>query len=537
MGQEADSVMYPRVYGIAAYHSRQESVVTRDHSLRVAARVTALLVMLFIGAVPGRAQQAVRPFSVQTEAAEHLVEEGRSALLQFRLNEAERVFKALNRMPGSGAAAYHHLALSSMLKLLMTDVPAYYDEFYRRADSLQLALREVDEPWRTYLDAENQLQRMIVYAKQGSNVKAAFAAKGAYGRFRNVVKRFPSFYEAYKGMGLLHLSIGSLPSTYRRILGLLGFSGEVEQGLRELRLAAEKSAYNREEAHVLLALVNGVMYDQPEQAVPPLRTLYEQNNQSPLFAFFYGFMLLKTRDAAEAERVLSSAVRKDERAGYFFLDYNEHHLAEAHFKQNEFVQAEEHYKRYLSRHKGPALKAPTYLGLGLSLEMQNRRAEALKQYAMVKSTRGMDTDDAAEREAKRRMARPMTEPERQLLLASNAFGSGDYSGTERILRALWDSDSITEGERAETAYRLGRLYEAQQKYDEAIAAYELAIEHAQDPNARWAPWANFYIAQIYADQGRRQEAARAYKAALEYKGKYDYYQALEQSAKAGLKKL
>jgi len=110
MGQEADSVMYPRVYGIAAYHSRQESVVTRDHSLRIAARVTALLVMLFIGAVPGRAQQAVRPFSVQTEAAEHLVEEGRSALLQFRLNEAERVFKALNRMPGSGAAAYHHPA-------------------------------------------------------------------------------------------------------------------------------------------------------------------------------------------------------------------------------------------------------------------------------------------------------------------------------------------------------------------------------------------------------------------------------------------
>ena len=89
-----------------------------------------------------------------------------------------------------------------MLKLLMADEPAYYDEFHRRADSLQLALSDApDEPWHTYLDAENQLQRMIVYAKQGSNVKAAFAAKGAYGRFHAVIKRYPSFHEAYKGMG------------------------------------------------------------------------------------------------------------------------------------------------------------------------------------------------------------------------------------------------------------------------------------------------------------------------------------------------
>ncbi|HET6567861.1 MAG TPA: tetratricopeptide repeat protein [Rhodothermales bacterium] len=490
-----------------------------------------------LGTRPAAAQSA-RPFLVRTGSAEDLVQQGRTLLLQLRLGEAERIFRRVAQEPGGAPAAFHHLALSSMLKFVMTDSDAYYDEFFSRSDSLQDALEQAPEGvWRDYLDAEDQLNRMVVYAKKGSLFHAALAARAAYGRAGTVVKEDPKFYEAYKCMGLLHLGIGLLPSTYRKILSVLGYGGDVEQGLRELRVAAAKSAYNREESLVLLGLVDGVVYDEPEKAVPVFRKLYEENHQSPLFAFFYGYMLLKTREADTARQVLQKAVQKDERSGYFFLDYNEFHLADALFKKNRFLEAEHYFKRYVEHHHGPALKAPAYLELGQALEMQGRREEALTYYGQVESTRGLDADEVAEREAKRLIARVMTPAERQLLLASNAFGAGDYAQTRHLLRELWASPALTTDERAETAYRLGRLYQVQGDATEAIAQFTLAVQYSTDPEARWAPWAHFYIGQIYADAGRKELAAQAYRAALEYKGKYDYYQALEQSAKAGLKRL
>jgi len=482
--------------------------------------------------------QSARPFLVRTDVAEDLIQRGRTLLLQFKLGEAESIFRQVRLEPGGGPAAYHYLALSSMLKAVMTDSDVYYDEFFSRSDSLRDALKqEPDGTWKTYLDAEDQLRRMMIYAKQGSLFRAALAARAAYGRSGDVLKKDPKFYEAYKCMGVLQLGIGLLPSTYRKILRVLGYGGDVERGLRELRLAATKSDYSREESMIILGLVDGIVYDKPEKAAPAFRVLYEGNRQSPLFAFFYGYMLLKTRDAATAQRVLQAAVQKDEHSGYFSLDYNEFHLADALFKKNKFHEAEHYFKRYLTHHRGPAMKAPAYLELGQALEMQGRRTEALAYYRQVKSTRNLDSDEVAEREAKRLMAQVMTPSERQLLLASNAFGAGDYAQTGQILHDLWTSEALTGEERAETAYRLGRLHQVRGDSATAIAQFAFAVQYSKDPEARWAPWAHYYIGQIYADSGRKEQAAQAYQAALQYKGEYDYYQALEQSAKAGLKRV
>jgi len=40
----------------------------------------------------------------------------------------------------------------------------------------------------------------------------------------------------------MHLVIGSIPRSFRWILSILGYQGSVEQGLEELRLAAERSS-------------------------------------------------------------------------------------------------------------------------------------------------------------------------------------------------------------------------------------------------------------------------------------------------------
>jgi tetratricopeptide (TPR) repeat protein len=478
------------------------------------------------------------PFLVTTEPSRQLVETGRRQLIDFRLGEAEVTFRTLYARSDGAVAAYHHLAAASLFKALMTDRPVYYEEFFERADSMLQFLKQAPEgEWRTYLEAENHLQRAVVLAKQERLIRAALAARTAYLKSAQAIREYPEFYEPYKGMGLLHLAIGSLPATYRNLLSFLGFPGEIEQGLQDLRVAAERSTYSREEGLLGLALADALLYSAPEQAESRLHTLYEQNAESPMIAFFYGFMLLKNRKASTAERVLARAAAKGRQQGYFYIDYVDYFLADALFRQSRFAEAEPYYRRYLSRHSGPALKAPAYLALGVALEMQGKREEAVQIYQQVESTRGFDDDAVAVREAERRLEHPITPTGRRLLLGASAFDAGQYETAETILHEVWNSGSATADERAETAYRLGRLYQVQRQWNEALHFFTVCTEVKGDPLARWAPWSRYYIGQIYAGQGNKEAARMAYEQALRYQGKFNYYQSLEQSARAGLKRL
>src|SRR5690606_23883012 len=127
--------------------------------------------------------------------------------------------------------------------------------FVLRSDELRRTLdQEPDSPWRHLLGAETNLQRTVVWAKQGRYVRAALAGRNAYRTYSHLVANYPEFHEAYKGYGVLQTAISSLPSTYRRFLSLVGFSGNADVGNRSLRLAATEGGYMQEEASAYLAL-------------------------------------------------------------------------------------------------------------------------------------------------------------------------------------------------------------------------------------------------------------------------------------------
>lgn len=131
----------------------------------------------------------------------------------------------------------------------------------------------------------------------------------------------------------------------------------------------------------------------------------------------------------------------------------------------------------------------------------------------------------------------MTDRERVLLLGQNAYDAGRYHDVHTLLRDLEDAPDASREERAEAAYRRGRAFHAQGKPDEAMASYVTAIRLYGDPEARWAPWAQYYRGLLLEEAGDHTAAALALRAALAYKGTYDYHQALERSAKAALDRL
>jgi len=494
-----------------------------------------VLLTCALGAIPAPLAAQEAPMLLSDPRARMSLDSARTQLLALRMPEGERTLRRLASHPEGAPAAYYHLAAASMLKVLLTGQDPYFDEFFERSDSFKAILDDLpSSPWRTFLGAEANLQRAIVRAKQGHYVRAALATRLSYRAFNKGVEEAPGFYESYKGLGLLHLAIGSLPKSYRRLLRVIGYGGELEEGLEELRLAASRSGYNRAEARIYLSLTDILLQEAKEDGAMQLGALYEASPESPFFAFLYGFALISARRTAEAETVLLKAARTAEDPAYLYIDYIDYQLAEARFRLGRFAVAIPDYERYLARHEGPALKALTHLHLGLALEMTDRRAEAVVHYQHVQAARDFDSDASAKREADIRLARPLSAWERSLMFGRSAFDSGQNREAERLFLEVMSGSGTTAAERGEASYRLGRVYHTDGRWEEALQAYSKAADAPGDPFAKWGPWARYYMGEVEWARGNALAARVAFEAVIGYTPPYDYHQVLEKKAQHAL---
>ena len=467
-----------------------------------------------------------------------LLRSGRLALIDFRFKEAEGHFTRLANRSDGRAAGMYHLALVSFVRYVMSDRETDMEEFILRSDELRRTLASgEDTPWRHLLGAETNLQRAVVWAKQGKYVRAALSGRTAYRTYHGLVSKDPTFLDAQKGYGLLKVAIASLPGTYRRFLALAGFSGNTQVGYGALRASAEGSQFMREEASIYLSLFDVILEGSSMDGEERLKRLHERFPRSPLFAHLYGYYLFENRRATEAEKVFRVATATRGDGSVFYLDYVDHFLGLTLFRQNRFEEAIPFFERYRTDHSGEALMAPTLLHLGLSHEMAGNRAAAVEIYLLVDAKREFDTDAVSARRAQRLVARPMDDFERLLLRGANAYDAGNYDEAARLLASVAQTEGAPPSVLAETAYRLGRLGHARGELQDALEHYREAVEIRGGELDRWAPWSEYYSGKVFEELGEPAEARGAYERALAYRGRFDYHQALENSARNALKRL
>src|SRR5690554_665191 len=129
----------------------------------------ALLLLLsedFTGTVVGNpgAMLVTEPAGIE------LLEEGRAAMIAFRLDEAEAVFTRLARMETGNPAAAVHLAKIAWWRALTLEEDEYVTAFFARSDELIEILRgEPTGPWINLFRGEAELHRAILHAKNGSH--------------------------------------------------------------------------------------------------------------------------------------------------------------------------------------------------------------------------------------------------------------------------------------------------------------------------------------------------------------------------------
>ncbi len=469
-----------------------------------------------------------------TAPSRTLLAEARTDLLYLRVDAAEEKLRRLAARPDGAPAAYHHLATASLLRGFLTDDVANFTQFAVRSDSVKALLKSVPASrWSVYLEAEADFQRAIVWGRLETFTKAALAARSAQQGLKKAAAGSDGFVEPLKGLGLMHMVLGSLPSGYRRLLQVLGYSGTVAQGRRELVRAATQSQYNQEEARLLLALSDVVVRSDAESAIEIMDPLYQRHPRSPLVAHVYGYSLLSSGQVDRAARVYAPVV--DARAaGQLPLSYAVFYYADARFKQNRFDDAARLYTKYLSMHRGPSLRAAAQLGAALSLEMLGRREEALPLYRQIRHTRTSETEEMAVRIARERLAQPMSSAQKSLLRAANALAANRPEEAARLVAPL-DAEDMDAQTAARRDFLTARASHVQGKLNEAIVAYGVVIaDPGPDPLDGFKPWSHYYTGEIYAQRGQKAAARQHFEAALAQPGHFDRYLSLEQYVRSAL---
>lgn len=497
----------------------------------------AAVLALVAAAAPLSAQPVGNPMLLATDSSRALFDQGRAALVDLRLNDAEGTLRRLQARPDGAPAALLARAYVALYRAFLQDDDAQFAVFARRADSLDRALApQPNSRWRSTMGAEADLLRALVAVHKEQMLRAALAGRDAYNGYEKATGGAASVADADLGFGLIQLLIGSAPRTYQTILRLLGFRGSVEAGRARIVRAAEQSRYRATEANLALAVLDLTVRGDLAGARTRAEALRTAHPDSPLTGLLLGYTLLGDRRASQALPVLAQTVEQSNRPNVVNVRFAHFYLADALLKTGRPADAEREARVYLRGLRGPALRAQAQRALGTALELQGRHADAVAVFRQIRKTRISENEEAAVRYAARFIAAPMTDVERALLEAEGAYEDRRVADAEAGFRAVLARPDLTPARRAEAQYRLGRaLMDDEGRTADARRAFEAVVD-APGPDAldEYAPWSLYYLGTLDAKAGRKTDARRRFEAALAVDGAFDYHQSLEQRAKAAL---
>ncbi len=245
-------------------------------------RYWRLLILLLDFAQLGRADEHV---------LEHKVQSALNAMYNYDYDRAHALFREVNQ-----SSQFHPLApLAELATAWLRD-----QELIGFADANARLLTRVDATLAVY---QNHLERRPNDAKiyfylgttMGLKARVALARKEwlsvlsngyrAVNFIRQAERINPSLDDLQLPFGVFNYYVG-VSAGYMKIASwLLHTSGDREEGIRQIRLAAEQARYGKYEARGILAFIYIYMEGEPAQALPEAQRLSSEFPHNPYYHF------------------------------------------------------------------------------------------------------------------------------------------------------------------------------------------------------------------------------------------------------------
>ncbi len=484
-----------------------------------------------------------RCYAVDWERVHTLTVEGIHSLYNLEIDEAIQAFDSVRRMApadprGPFFQSIVHFSLYG-LNREEKELNAFLNESESVIEVCERLLEknENDATTKFYLGGIYGY-RGLAHHTSGSFLKAAQDGRKGYLFLEEAIRINPNMYDAHMGFGLFRYLLAKLPKSMRWILSALGFSGDLEGGLRSLRLAAEKGTYTRTEAKLFLAQF---MFAEGKRdtAVQLLNDLRREFPENTLFLVLYSFWQHRLDNLDEAMTAARAAITLNNRKKVRYgeeLAYST--LGSIYFTRNDFENAATNYRLYMKMTRNDE-RTPnrTFYRAALAMEIVGDRSGAVALYRKIREVDNPDRfwDARQYRRSKELITRPLTESEILITQAENEFSLNRYVQSSNLYDEAFRKTSSVEVQ-ARALYGLQQAQYEGNRFAESLESGN-RLAALMPSNELWTvPHGWYRLGLTYEQLGKVADARMAFEQVKNY-DEYEMQERLEERTAEGLERL
>lgn len=398
----------------------------------------------------------------------------------------------------------------------------------------QISKDDKNSPYYLYAQAEINLQWALIRGRYGAYFAAAREINRANSLLKDNQKKFPNFPLNAKGLGLVNVVIGSLPDGFMKsALSTFGVKGDVQMGLNQLDKLAEdlpKSTYEPfyEEVIFYYAYILSDVTKSSQGYSKIMKYTSRIADSSLLKTYMQAYACSRNGKNEQAIEILGNRPKGNVYQPFAYLDYL---LGVVRLNKLD-MKAAANFDQFLQVNKGGNYIKDTYLHLAWISLLKDDTADYTALLSKVKSKGAtyIDKDKQALNEANSPM------PHLTLLKARLLYDGGYLSRALEILSDSKADDFKTVKDKAEHAYRLGRVNDDLGKDDIALANYQIAFNIGKNQKYYYAAKSAVLMGNIYEKKKNFAKAKAYFNLAIGLKD-HEYENSIENEAKQGLKRI
>jgi tetratricopeptide (TPR) repeat protein len=473
---------------------------------------------------------------------EATIEEGLKDIYNVRLDDAENKFRLYQSQYPDDVKGFFYESMIYFYKSGSTKDEKIYNKYLELTDKVidkcEFLLDKNDENVDAlyYKGATQSYRSLLMLMLNKSLLKAADNGNDGYRILKKIVTNYPEYYDAYMGLGLFKIAIGFVPEKFKWLLSLIGIEGDLKDGIKMLKIAADKAKYNRIDSRLFFAIFSiREKEEQNTESLEIIRNLTEEYPESPAFRMLYGAFLVQICKMDEAIKQLNNglnlntnSLQKEMKKAIYSL------LGTAYFRKNDFknavVNIDESFKYIIDEDRYNL----TMFLLAVSYEMLGRRDIALEKYKASRNKYIEERDGEPEklfyRYSSEKINTPINELDSLTIIAINQREEGLYNESLNTFNNIVNNKLLEKYNNDDANiryyYELGILYNFRKENDKAVESFNRCVK-LNPPTEIWLiPHSYFELGKIYYRSGNRETAGKMFDKIYDYKD-YDFSNFLE----------
>eukprot|EP01087_Luapelamoeba_hula_P011163 TRINITY_DN3003_c1_g1_i1.p1 TRINITY_DN3003_c1_g1~~TRINITY_DN3003_c1_g1_i1.p1 ORF type:complete len:544 (+),score=105.50 TRINITY_DN3003_c1_g1_i1:60-1634(+) len=393
----------------------------------------------------------------------------------------------------------------------------------------------VGQVWAALCSAETTLFDSILKFKMQKHVKGAYNFRNAWKGFEEAGRLlksqvapehpdYPRLTGSYDfGVGLFHFMISVVPREFLWLVEAIGFKGNRQLALNEIRAASEAQGIRQLEAKLMMVALKVFFFEEVEEGTQLLTDLVKQEEDSVMILYTAGWVQRMRGDLASAARDFSRSLELCTECPQLRL-YILFEQGCLHYISLDWPSAARYFVQFLEESRSVGVRSLCHYQLGVCQAMMFHEDTALEHMQEVSKyvRKGYTHDEFADRAAKKYIAKPFTNAQRKLLIARLHFEGKQFSDG---LNAVSQAEAVaeTEEDEAVAAYLRAECHKGLKQYDEAETYFKDIVEgkkKAKD-ETYLVPFSQVGLAEIETLRGNYNEARALFRQAKKHRH-YDY---------------